>query len=51
MEANIVTARVLDEQIAKALAEDVIMQSKSALNGKKIYMLRPQAAVQTSLAF
>ena len=51
MEANIVTARVLDEQIAKAFAEDVILQSKSALNGKKIYMLRPQPAVQTRLAF
>lgn len=45
MESNIVTDRVLDEQFRRALSEGVIMQSVSALNGKKIYVLRPQKAV------
>jgi hypothetical protein len=41
MEANIATDKVLLEQFSKALAEGVLMQSVSALHGRKVYMLRP----------
>lgn len=42
MESNIVTDHVLTEQITKALADGVILQSVSPLNGKKIYILNAQ---------
>ena len=38
-ESNIATDKVFREQLSKALSQGVIMQSKSALNGKTIYML------------
>ena len=40
MESNIVTDHILSEQIQRAVADGIIMESRSALNGKKIYMLR-----------
>ena len=40
--SNIATAKVFREQLSKAVQEGVVMQSVSALNGKKIYLLRPQ---------
>ena len=42
MEANITTDRIAKEQLSKAVTEGIVMQSVSALNGKKIYLLRPQ---------
>ncbi len=42
MEANIVTDHILTEQIQRALAAGIILESRSALNGKKIYMLNAQ---------
>ena len=41
MESNIATDKVFHEQLNKAIAQGVIMQSRSALNGKKVYVLRP----------
>ena len=41
MESNIATDKVFHEQLSKAIAQGVIMQSRSALNGKKVYVLRP----------
>lgn len=42
MESNIVTDHVLTEQITKALADGIILQSVSPLNGIKIYILNAQ---------
>ena len=53
MESNIMTDRILNEQIQKAVNDGVILQSVSALNGKKIFMLRnvTQEYQQTELNF
>ena len=52
MESNIVTDRILDEQISLAITEGLILQSVSPLNGKKVYMLRSAVKpVQQSLNF
>jgi hypothetical protein len=40
LESNIVTDHILAEQIQKAVADGIILQSVSSLNGKRIYMLR-----------
>lgn len=37
--SNIVTEKILTEQLTRALSEGILLQSRSALNGKKIYML------------
>jgi len=42
MESNIVTDHILTEQIQRAIADGIILESRSALNGKKIYMLNAQ---------
>ena len=42
MESNIVTDHILTEQIQRAIADGIILQSVSPLNGKKIYMLHAQ---------
>ena len=42
LESNIVTDHVLSEQIQRAIADGIILESRSALNGKKIYMLNAQ---------
>lgn len=42
LESNIVTDHVLSEQIQRAIADGIILESRSALNGKKIYMLHAQ---------
>lgn len=42
MESNIVTEHILTEQIQQALADGILLQSASPLNGKKIYMLNAQ---------
>ena len=42
LESNIVTDHVLSEQIQRAIADGIILQSVSPLNGKKIYMLHAQ---------
>ena len=55
--ANIVTDKVLAEQLSRAVSEGVIFQSVSALKGKKIFMLRSDtrgvssACHQTELNF
>ena len=42
-ESNIATDKVFREQLQKAIDQGIIMQSRSALNGKAIYMLsQPQ---------
>ena len=41
--SNIVTEKILSEQLSRALNEGILLQSRSALNGKKIYMLHQQA--------
>ncbi len=41
--SNIVTEKILSEQLTRALSEGILLQSRSALNGKKIYMLHQQA--------
>ena len=41
--SNIVTEKILSEQLTRALNEGILLQSRSALNGKKIYMLHQQA--------
>ena len=54
LESNIVTDHILGEQIKKAVADGIILQSVSALNSKKIYMLRqstPSQPTQTELNF
>ena len=54
LESNIVTDHILGEQIQKAVADGIILQSVSALNSKKIYMLRqstPSQPTQTELNF
>ena len=52
MESNIVTDRILDEQISLAITEGLLLQSVSPLNGKKVYMLRSAVKpVQQSLNF
>ena len=54
LESNIVTDHILGEQIKKAIADGIILQSVSALNSKKIYMLRqstPSQPTQTELNF
>lgn len=53
MESNIVTDHVLDEQLSRALSDGIVMQSVSALNNKKIYILRPkpQTPTQRELQF
>ncbi|MBO7047275.1 MAG: AAA family ATPase [Prevotella sp.] len=53
-ESNIATERVYREQLSKAVTLGIVMQSKSALNGKNIYMLRvaevkASGPIQTSL--
>ena len=53
-ESNIATDRVFREQLHKAVTQGVVIQSRSALNGKKIYMLPPaevkaSGPIQTSL--
>ena len=53
-ESNIATERVYREQLSKAVTLGIVMQSKSALNGKNIYMLRvaevkASGSIQTSL--
>ena len=40
MESNIMSDRLLNEQFSRALADGILLQSVSPLNGKKIYMLR-----------
>ena len=40
MESNIMADHILSEQIQKAVTDGILLQSVSALNGKKIYMLR-----------
>ena len=52
--SNIVTDKILAEQLSRALNEGILLQSKSALNGKKIFMLHQQATpvpTQQSLNF
>lgn len=55
--ANIVTDKILAEQLSRALNEGIVLQSVSALNGKKIYMFRSDsrglspACHQTELNF
>ena len=54
MEANITTDRIANEQLSKAVSEGVVMQSVSALNGRKIYLLRtrhPVSPEQQELPF
>jgi hypothetical protein len=51
MESNIVSEQILTEQIQRALSEGILFQSKSALNGKKIFMLHQQEPIQTELNF
>ncbi len=51
MESNIVTEHILNEQIQRALSKGILLQSKSALNGKKIFMLHQQEPIQTELNF
>ena len=54
LESNIMTDRILTEQIQRALADGIILETRSALNGKKIYMLHKQAPpvpTQQSLNF
>ena len=52
MESNIVTDHILDEQISLAIADGILLQSVSPLNGKKVYMLRSAVKpVQQSLNF
>ena len=54
MESNILTDHILDEQISRALNAGLLLESRSALNGKKIYMLHQQAKsapAQQSLNF
>lgn len=53
MESNIVTDRILDEQISHAITDGILLQSVSPLNGKRVYMLRTDsgAVVQQSLNF
>ena len=56
MESNIVTDRILDEQISHALNDGILLQSVSPLNGKRVYMLRTPSTgsgtvVQQSLNF
>ena len=53
-ESNIATERVFKEQLQKAIQQGLVMQSKSALNGKVIYMLhlaevKASSPIQTSL--
>lgn len=43
IESNIMTEHILTEQVQKAVADGIILQSVSPLNGKKIYMLRTVA--------
>ena len=45
LESNIMTDHILAEQIKKAVADGIILQSVSALNGKKIYMLNAQPSL------
>lgn len=45
IESNIMTEHILNEQVQKAVADGVILQSVSPLNGKRIYMLRTVAPV------
>ena len=52
--SNIVTDKILAEQLSRALREGIILQSVSALNGKKIYVLRQdqvQSPTQTEIHF
>jgi hypothetical protein len=52
--ANIVTDKILAEQLARALREGIILQSVSALNGKKIFILRQDqdpSPTQTEINF
>ncbi len=54
MESNIVTDKIIREQFALAVSQGVVMQSPSALNGKRIYILRPElpsAPQQTEIVF
>lgn len=44
-ESNIMTDHILTEQIQKAVAGGILLQSVSPLNGKKIYMLRGDTRV------
>ena len=44
-ESNIATDKVFREQLSKAISQGIIIQSRSALNGKPIYMLS-QAQLQ-----
>lgn len=53
-ESNIATDKVFREQLEKAVMLGIVMQSKSALNGKNIYMLqdaevKASGPIQTSL--
>ena len=50
LESNIMTDRILTEQIQRALSDGIILETRSALNGKKIYMLR-ETCRQTELNF
>ena len=52
--ANIVTDKILAEQLSRALREGIILQSVSALNGKKIFILRQDqdpSPTQTEINF
>lgn len=52
--SNIVTDKILAEQLSRALREGIILQSVSALNGKKIFVLRQdqvQSPTQTEIHF
>ena len=42
--SNIATERIFLEQVHKAISQGIIMRSKSAVNGKNIYMLHPAPA-------
>ena len=50
LESNIMTDHILAEQIQRALSDGIILETRSALNGKKIYMLR-ETCRQTELNF
>ena len=50
LESNIMTDHILVEQIQRALSDGIILETRSALNGKKIYMLR-ETCRQTELNF
>ena len=45
--ANIIKPKICQEVIAKAVQEKVILESRSALNGKKVYLLPITANEQT----